>query len=397
MISSSNIVITAAKRTPIGAFQGQFAGVRAVELGAAAVHAAVAQAGVAPEQVDELILGCVLPAGQGQAPARQVALAAGLPQATACSTLNKVCGSGMKAVMLAHDMIRAGSAQIIVAGGMESMSRAPHLIEARAGIRYGNASLIDHMAWDGLSNAYDGKAMGEFGELCAAHYQFERRQQDAYALESVRRAQATQAAGAFAEEIVPVSVSTRKGAQIVDADEGPRLAQPEKIPQLKPAFLREGGTITAASSSSISDGAAALVLASSDSARQQGLLPLARIVAHASHSQAPEWFTTAPVGAIRQLLARIGWRTEDVDLYEINEAFAVVTMAAIQELDLDPAQVNVEGGACALGHPIGASGARILVTLLYALRRRGLKRGVAALCIGGGEATAIAIELMDGV
>ena len=389
----SDIVIAGAKRTAIGSFLGQFNGVPTPTLGATAIRAALAHAGLGGETVSEAIIGCVLPAGLGQAPARQAALAAGLPSAVGCTTINKICGSGMKAIMLGHDLIRAGSAEVVVAGGMESMTNAPHLLPgSRNGIRYGDATLIDHMAWDGLTNPYDGVAMGVFGESCADKYHFSRDQQDAFAAESVRRALAAQQAGAFADEIVAVLVKGRKGEVEVNTDEQPGRCDIGKIPSLKPAFRKGNGTITAASSSSISDGAAALVLLAAEDAARRGIKPLARIVAHATHAQAPEWFTTAPVGAIQKLLARTGWNVGDVDLFEINEAFAVVAMAAMTELGLPHAKVNIHGGACALGHPIGASGARIVVTLLHALAASGGRRGIASLCIGGGEATAIAIE-----
>jgi acetyl-CoA C-acetyltransferase len=337
----------------------------------------------------------VLPANLGQAPARQAALEAGLPFGTGATTINKVCGSGMKAIMLGNDLIKAGSASIVVAGGMESMTNAPHMVNARTGIRYGDGQLVDHMAWDGLTNPYDGKAMGVFGELCADKYHFTREEQDAYAIESVKRAQAAQQSGAFANEIVPVTVAGRKGDVVVDTDEQPGRSDIAKIPTLRPAFRKENGTITAASSSSISDGAAAVVLLSADEAKTRGLKPLARIVAHATHSQTPEWFTTAPVGAIQKVLEKAGWSVGDVDLFEINEAFAVVAMTPMRELGIAHDKINVNGGACALGHPIGASGARLVVTLLHALEARGLKRGIATLCIGGGEATAIAVERID--
>ncbi|WP_420024248.1 acetyl-CoA C-acyltransferase (plasmid) [Cereibacter azotoformans] len=386
-MTAEPIVIAGAARTPMGAFQGALKGRTAVELGATAIEAALARAGLASEAVDELIMGCVLPAGLGQAPARQAAMGAGLPQSVPCSTLNKVCGSGMKAVMLAHDLIRADSARIVVAGGMESMSNAPYLLDkARGGYRIGHGRVMDHMFLDGLEDAYDrGRAMGTFAEDCAEAYQFTRDAQDAYALESLSRAKAAISGGRFAEEVVAVN-------DVAD-DEAPGRARPEKIPQLRPAF-REGGTVTAANSSSISDGAAALVITSLSAAEAQGLTPLATIRGHASHAQAPNLFTTAPIFAIRKLLDRTGWDAGDVDLFEINEAFAVVAMAAMRDLDLPHDKVNVNGGACALGHPIGCSGARIIVTLLSALRDRGLTRGVASLCIGGGEATALAVELL---
>jgi acetyl-CoA C-acetyltransferase len=391
----SDIVIVGAKRTAIGSFLGQFTGVPTPTLGAAAIKAALEQSGVAPADVSEVIMGCVLPANLGQAPARQASLAAGLPPSTGCTTINKVCGSGMKAVMLGHDLIKAGSASVVVAGGMESMTNAPHMIpNSRTGNRYGNFEAVDHMAWDGLTNPYDGKAMGVFGESCADKYHFTREQQDAFATESVKRARAAIASGAFKDEIVPVTVKGRKGDTVVDTDEQPGKSDISKIPTLKPAFRKENGTITAASSSSISDGAAATVLMSADEAKKRGAKALARIVAHATHSQAPEWFTTAPVGAIEKVLKKAGWKVEDVDLFEVNEAFAVVAMAPMKELGIPHAKLNIHGGATALGHPIGASGARLIVTLINALRRTGGKRGVASLCIGGGEATAVALEIV---
>jgi acetyl-CoA C-acetyltransferase len=391
----SDIVIVGAKRTAIGSFLGQFTGVPSPTLGATAIKAAVEQSGVAPADVSEVIMGCVLPANLGQAPARQASLGAGLPPSTGCTTINKVCGSGMKAVMLGHDLIKAGSASIVVAGGMESMTNAPHMIpNSRTGNRYGNFEAVDHMAWDGLTNPYDGKAMGVFGESCADKYNFTRADQDAFATESVKRAQAAIASGAFVDEIVPVKVQTRKGEVEYSTDEQPGKADIAKIPTLKPAFRKENGTITAASSSSISDGAAATVLMSADEAKKRGIKPLARIVGHMTNSQEPEWFTTAPVGAIDKLLKKIGWKVDDVDLFEVNEAFAVVAMAPMKELGIPHAKLNIHGGATALGHPIGASGARLIVTLIHALKKTGGKRGVASLCIGGGEATAIAIELV---
>ncbi|QNK00642.1 acetyl-CoA C-acyltransferase [Dyella telluris] len=393
-MSDVSVVIAGAKRTAIGSFLGQFTGVPTPTLGATAIRAALEQSGLAPADVSEVIMGCVLPANLGQAPARQASLGAGLPVAAGCTTINKVCGSGMKAIMLGHDLIKAGSATVVVAGGMESMTNAPHMVNARTGIRYGDGTLVDHMAWDGLTNPYDGKAMGVFGELCADKYHFTREEQDTFSTQSVERAKAAQASGAFADEIVPVTVSSRKGDVKVDTDEQPGRSDVSKIPTLKPAFRKENGTITAASSSSISDGAAALVLLSADDAKARGLTPLARIVAHATHSQEPEWFTTAPVGALHKVLEKAGWKVGDVDLFEVNEAFAVVAMAAMRELDISRDKINVNGGACALGHPIGASGARVVVTLLNALKTRGLKRGVASLCIGGGEATAVAVELL---
>ncbi len=389
----SDVVIVGAKRTALGALLGQFTGVPTPTLGATAIRAALAQSGVAGDDVSEVIMGCVLPAGLGQAPARQAALAAGLPTSAGCTTINKVCGSGMKAVMLGHDLIKAGSASIVVAGGMESMTNAPHLLNgSRTGIRFGSAEMLDHMAWDGLVNPYDKQPMGNFGELCVDKYGFTRAEQDAFASESVRRALTAQIEGRFKDEIAPVTVVGRKGEVIVDSDEQPGKCDINKIPTLKPAFKKDG-TITAASSSSINDGAAALVLIGSDEAASRGLKPLARIVAHSTHSQAPEWFTTAPVAAMSKLLEKTGWSVADVDLFEVNEAFATVAMAPIRELGIPHAKLNVNGGACALGHPIGASGARILVTLLHALQRSGGKKGIAALCIGGGEATAVAIEL----
>ena len=390
----SDIVIAAAKRTAIGSFLGQFNGVPTPTLGAAAIAAALEQSGIPAADVSEIIMGCVLPANLGQAPARQAARAAGIPDAAGATTINKVCGSGMKAIMLGHDLIKAGSASVVVAGGMESMSNAPHMIpNSRTGNRYGNFQAVDHMAWDGLTNPYDGQAMGVFAEATVAKFGFTREEQDAYSIESVTRAQAAQASGAFNDEIVPVKVATRKGEVEVSTDEQPGKSDIAKIPTLKPAFKKDG-TVTAASSSSISDGAAATVLLSADEAAKRGLQPLARIVGHATYSQAPEWFTTAPVSAIDKLLKQVGWTVDQVDLFEVNEAFAVVAMAPIKELGIPHAKVNVNGGACALGHPIGASGARLVVTLINALRTRGGKRGIATLCIGGGEATAIAIELV---
>ncbi|KQR18322.1 MULTISPECIES: thiolase family protein [Xanthomonas] len=390
----SDIVIVAAKRTAIGSFLGQFNGVPAPTLAAAAIEGALAQSGIAPADVSEVIVGCVLPANLGQAPARQAAIAAGIPTSTGATTINKVCGSGMKAIMFGHDLIKAGSASIVVAGGMESMSNAPHLLpNSRTGNRYGNFQAVDHMAWDGLTNPYDGQAMGVFGEATAEKFGFSRADQDAFAIASVERAQAAQRSGAFADEIVPVTVVTRKGEIVVDSDEQPGKSDVAKIPTLKPAFKKDG-TVTAASSSSISDGAAITVLMSADDAQRRGVTPLARIVGHVTHSQDPEWFTTAPVAAIQSLVDKIGWTLDAVDLFEINEAFAVVAMTPIKELGIAHAKVNVHGGACALGHPIGASGARLVVTLVNALRTRGGKRGIATLCIGGGEATAIAIELI---
>ncbi|AJQ83754.1 acetyl-CoA C-acyltransferase [Xanthomonas oryzae pv. oryzae] len=390
----SDIVIVAAKRTAIGSFLGQFNGVPAPTLAAAAIQGALAQSGIAPADVSEVIVGCVLPANLGQAPARQAAIAAGIPTSTGATTVNKVCGSGMKAIMFGHDLIKAGSASIVVAGGMESMSNAPHLLpNSRTGNRYGNFQAVDHMAWDGLTNPYDGQAMGVFGEATAEKFGFSRADQDAFAIASVERAQAAQRSGAFADEIVPVTVATRKGKVVVDSDEQPGKSDVAKILTLKPAFKKDG-SVTAASSSSISDGAAITVLISADDARRRGVTPLARIVGHVTHSQEPEWFTTAPVAAIQSLVGKIGWQLDEVDLFEINEAFAVVAMTPIKQLGIAHDKVNVHGGACALGHPIGASGARLVVTLVNALRSRGGTRGIATLCIGGGEATAIAIELI---
>jgi acetyl-CoA C-acetyltransferase len=389
----SDVVIVGAKRTAIGSFLGQFTGVPTTTLGTAAISGALAHAGVAPDQVDEVFMGCVLPAGLGQAPARQAALAAGLPPSAGCTTVNKVCGSGMKAIMLATDAIKAGSSSVVVAGGMESMTNAPHLINnSRTGTRYGSAEMLDHMAWDGLTSPYDKQAMGVFGDMACKKYGFDRASLDAYSETSVTRAQAAISSGAFKDEIVPVTVKGRKGDVVVDTDEEPGKIDPSKIPTLRAAFGKDG-LLTAASSSKISDGAAATVLMSSDEAARRGLAPLARVVAHATHSQEPEWFTTAPVTAIRNVLAKAGWTVDQVDLFEVNEAFACVAMAPMKDLGIAHEKFNVLGGACALGHPIGASGARLVVTLINALRQRGGKRGVASLCIGGGEATAVAIEL----
>jgi acetyl-CoA C-acetyltransferase len=393
------IVIVAAARTPVGAMQGELSGVVTPELGAVAIRAALERARLHPHQVQEVIMGCVLPAGLGQAPARQAALKAGLPTSAGATTINKVCGSGMKAAMLAHDLILAGSQDIVVAGGMESMSNAPYLmLKGRGGYRYGHGTLFDHMALDGLEDAYEktanggGKSMGQFAEDCAAKYEFTREAQDQYAIESSRRARAANEDGRFDWEIAPVTVAGRKGETIIRHDEAPFKINPDKIPSLKPAF-RKDGTVTAASSSSISDGAAALVLMRRSKAEQLGLQPVATLVAHATHAQEPQWFTTAPVGAIEKLYARTGWDTSQVDLFEINEAFAVVAMAAMKEHGIPHEKINLHGGAVALGHPIGASGARLIVTLIGALRASGGRRGVASLCIGGGEATAVAIEL----
>lgn len=391
-MSDTSIVIAGAKRTAIGSFQGQFDGVPTHTLGAVAISAALAQSGIAGDAVSEVIMGCVLPAGLGQAPARQAALAAELPLSTGCTTINKVCGSGMKAVMLAHDLLLAGSAEVVVAGGMESMTNAPYLLpKARGGYRMGHGQVMDHMFLDGLQNPYDQKMMGQFAESCAGKYTFSREQQDAFSVESISRSVAAISAD-FEHEIAPVTVKTRKGETVVSSDQEPPNCNIEKIPNLRPAFAKDG-TVTAANSSKISDGAAALVVTTAENAKQQGATVLATILGHATHAHEPEWFTTAPVSAINKLLDKVGWSIADVDLFEINEAFAVVTMAAINDLKLDPAKVNVNGGACALGHPIGATGARIIVTLINALQQRGLKRGIASLCIGGGEATAIAIEV----
>ncbi|CAA7619236.1 acetyl-CoA C-acetyltransferase [Magnetospirillum sp. SS-4] len=394
MTTADPIVIVGAARTPMGGFQGELSGLAAPELGAVAIRAAVERAGIAPDQVDEVFMGCVLPAGVGQAPARQAALGAGLPLATGCTTISKVCGSGMKAAMLAHDLLVAGTARVMVAGGMESMSNAPYLLDrARGGYRLGHGRVLDHMFLDGLEDAYDrGRLMGTFAEECADSYKFTREAQDSFALASLARAQKASADGSFKAEIAAVSIKGRKGDTVIAIDEQPGKAQPDKIPTLKPAF-REGGTVTAANSSSISDGAAALVLMRRSEAERLGLAPLATILGHSNFAQAPNLFTTAPVGAIRALLDKVGCKAGDVDLWEINEAFAVVAMAAMHDLKLDHERVNVHGGACALGHPIGASGARIVVTLLAALKQYGLKRGVASLCIGGGEATALMVEL----
>jgi acetyl-CoA C-acetyltransferase len=392
-MTNDPIVIVGAARTPMAAFQGDFATLAASDLGAVAIKAAVERAGIKPDDVDKTIFGCVLPAGQGQAPARQASLKAGLPLATGATTVNKMCGSAMEAAILAHDALIAGSSDIIVAGGMESMSQAPYLLpKARSGYRMGHQQVIDHMFMDGLEDAYDkGRLMGTFAEECADKYAFTREAQDAFAQASLARALAANNDGTFGWEIAPVTVSGKKGDIVIDKDEQPAKAQPAKIPALKPAF-RKDGTVTAANSSSISDGAAALVLMRRSTAEQRGLKPIAVIVAHATHAQKPGEFTTAPVGAIEKLYKKTGWTTSGVDLFEINEAFAVVTMAAMREHAIAHDKVNVHGGACALGHPIGASGARIVVTLLGALRKTGGKRGVAALCIGGGEATALAIE-----
>jgi acetyl-CoA C-acetyltransferase len=393
-MNSDPVVILAARRTPVGAFQGAFASVTAPQLGSVAIKAALADSGVPASQVNEVIMGCVLAAGIGQAPARQAAIGAGIPPSVPSTTVNKMCGSAMRAVMLACDQILAGSADVVIAGGLESMTNAPYLLpKARAGYRMGNQEVLDHMFYDGLQSPWDGKLMGCFAEATSEKYAFTRKAQDDFAAESLRRSLAAIANGHFAAEIAAVTAKTRKGEVLVDKDETPFTLDIAKIPTLKPAFKKDG-TVTAASSSGISDGAAALVLARESFAASQGRKPLARIMGYTSFAREPEWFTLAPVGAIQKLLTQLNWHAKDVDLYEINEAFAAVPMAAIQDLGLDPEKVNVYGGACALGHPIGATGARILTTLLYALRGRGKKRGIASLCIGGGEATAVAIELM---
>lgn len=389
------IVIVGMARTPMGGFQGDLSGATAPELGAAAIKAAVERAGLKPEDIDEVLMGCVLPAGQGQAPARQAALGAGLPLGVTCTTINKMCGSGMKTMMMAHDALTAGSAEIIVAGGMESMSNAPYLLpKARAGMRLGHGVVQDHMFLDGLEDAYDkGRLMGTFAEATAEKYQFPREAQDEFAIASLSKSKGATEDGSFAPEITPVTISTRKGDIVVEKDEQPLKGRPEKIPTLRPAFKKDG-TVTAANSSSISDGAAALVMMRASTAEKRRLKPIARFVAHSSHAQEPAWFTTAPISAIKKVMKTTGWAKDDIDLFEINEAFAVVTMAATKDLELDPKKVNVHGGACALGHPIGASGARISVTLLSALQKYGGKKGIASLCIGGGEATAVALELL---
>ncbi len=389
------IVIVGMSRTPMGGFQGDFAEKAASELGAVAVKGAFEQSGLDKTDINEAIMGCVLPAGQGQAPARQAILGAGLPQDVGCTTINKMCGSGMQATMMAHDAIMAGSTDIMIAGGMESMTNAPYLLtKMRDGARIGHADVKDSMFLDGLEDAYDkGKLMGVFAEQTAQHYGFTRKEQDDFAITSLKRANEAIEKGYFKDEISPVTVKSRKGDMTYDTDEQPGKAHPEKIPNLRPAFAKDG-TVTAANSSSISDGAAALILMKQSDAEARGLKPIAKIVGHTTHAQAPEWFSTAPIGAINKLFSKIGWSNKDVDLYEINEAFAVVTMVAMRDLDLDHAKVNIHGGACAMGHPIGASGARILVTLISALKTHGKKRGVASLCIGGGEATAMAVEVI---
>jgi len=393
-MSASDVVIVSARRTPIGAFLGALSPLSAVQLGSAAIKAAIESAGIGAGDVQEVIMGCVLPAGLGQAPARQAALGAGVPVAAPATTLNKMCGSGLKAVMMAADQIRSGTASIVLAGGLESMSNAPYLLpKARSGYRMGHGEVIDHMLRDGLQSPFDGKSMGCFADATASKYGFTRAQQDAFATESVRRAMRAMQGGEFDTEVTPLTVKGRKGDTVIARDETPGTCDVEKIPSMKPAFSKDG-TVTAASSSSISDGAAALVLMDAGTAASRGLKPLVRILAYASHAQEPEWFTTAPVGAIRKVLTQLAWKPHDADLYEINEAFAVVTMAATRDIDIDHARVNVAGGACALGHPIGATGARILTTLVHALRRRGGRRGIASLCIGGGEAVALAVEVL---
>jgi acetyl-CoA C-acetyltransferase len=392
IMSGHGVVIVAAKRTPIGAFQGALTPMTAPALGAAAIRAALEAAGVGAADIQEVIMGCVLPAGLGQAPARQAALGAGIPSSTPATTINKMCGSGLKAIMLGADQIRSGDVEIVIAGGLESMTNSPYLLpKARGGYRMGHGEVLDHMFFDGLQSPFDGQLMGCFGERTAKHYRFSRAEQDAFAAESVRRSHAAIEAQHFAAELTAVTVKGRKGDVVVTRDETPFTCDVSKIPTLKAAFAKDG-TVTAASSSSIADGAAAVVLLRADSAKARALTPLARIIAYASHAQEPEWFTTAPIGAINKVLGMAGWKARDVDLYEINEAFAVVTLAAMRDVGIDHARVNVHGGACALGHPIGATGARIVTTLVHALVRHGSTRGVAALCIGGGEAVAIAVE-----
>ncbi|WP_144395043.1 acetyl-CoA C-acyltransferase [Pleionea sediminis] len=394
MSNDDPIVIVGAARTPMGGFMGSLSDVKSTELGANAIAAAVERAGLKTEDVQEVIMGCVLPAGVGQAPARQAALGAGIPKSTGCTTVNKVCGSGMKTMMLAHDLLVAGTNKIMVAGGMESMTNAPYMLDkARTGYRFGHGKVIDHMAFDGLEDAYEGQAMGVYAEDTAEKYGFTREAQDEFAITSLKRAQKAIEDGAFKDEISPVVIKTRKGDIAIDTDEQPQKAKFDKIPQLRPAFKKDG-TVTAANASSISDGAAATVLMRQSEAEKRGLKPIAKILGHTTHARTPAEFTTAPVGAMKALFEKTGWSSSDVDLFEINEAFAVVTMAAIKELELDHDKVNVHGGACALGHPIGCSGTRIVVTLIEALKRHGKKRGVASLCIGGGEATAMAIELI---
>ncbi len=389
-MSKDAIVIVSAKRTPIGNFQGCLQSLSATDLGAKAIQSAVTDSNISSDDIDAVIMGCVLPAGLRQAPARQAALGAGLPTHVGCTTVNKVCGSGMQSIIFAHDSLRSGNADIVVAGGMESMSNAPYLLpKARSGYRLGHQTVLDHLFYDGLEDAYEHKLMGHFAEQCAKKFNFSREDQDTFALNSVQKARDATTQGFFKDEIISVHVKD----QIISLDEGPQTARPEKIPQLKPAFS-EDGTITAANASSISDGAAALVLMTESQAKELNLSPLARLVAHSTYSQDPAWFTTAPIGAIEKLLQKTSWKLEDIDLFEINEAFAVVTLATMSSLNLDPSKVNIHGGACVLGHPLGASGARIVVTLIHALRTHSLKRGIAALCIGGGEATAVAVEII---
>jgi acetyl-CoA C-acetyltransferase len=393
-MSSDAVVVVAATRTPVGAFQGALSGATATQLGSAAIEAAVAQSGIAAGDIDRVMMGCVLPAGLGQAPARQAALGAGVPEGVPAVTVNKMCGSGMESIILAHDMIKAGSAGIVVAGGLESMSNAPYMLpKARSGYRMGHQQVLDHMFYDGLQDPFEGQMMGHYAQVTADKYGFTREAMDAFATESATRAQRAVADGAFADEITPVTISSRRGDVVVADDETPGTVSIDKIPKLRPAF-RKDGTVTAATSSSISDGAAAVVLMSAAEASKRGLQPIAKIIAHSAFAQEPAWFTTAPIYAVRKLHEALGWTPGDVDLYEINEAFAVVTMAAMQDLGIGHDKVNVNGGACALGHPIGATGCRISVTLLHALKARGLKRGIASQCIGGGEATAVAYELL---
>lgn len=392
---SDPVVILSAVRTPMGSMSGSLSSLAAHELGSVAIKGALEHAGVSPDLIDEVLMGNVLQAGQGQAPARQAAIGAGLPANAPCTTIHKVCGSGLKAAMMAHDMLKAGSAKVVVAGGQESMSNAPYLLlKGRQGYRYGHSTVYDHMALDGLEDAYQGSAMGVLAESCAEKYAFSREAQDEFAIESLRRAREATEKGYYKAEIVPVTISSRKGDLIIDTDEAPTRAMPEKIPSLRPAFKKDG-TITAANASSISDGAAAMVITLQSVADEQNLKPIAKIVGHTQHAHEPEWFTTAPVGAIQKLLKQLDWTVEDVDLFEINEAFAVVTMAAMKELNISPDKVNIYGGATALGHPIGASGARIVATLIHALQQTGGKRGIASLCIGGGEGVALAVELVD--
>ena len=393
-MTNNTIVIVSAARTPMGGLQGVFKDVRSPDLGAAAIKSVLEKAGLAADQVDEVVMGCVLPAGLGQAPARQASLGAGIPDSSGCTTINKMCGSGMKAVMYAHDQIKAGSAEIMVAGGMESMSLSPYLLpKSRTGMRMGHGQVIDSMFFDGLEDAYEGGLMGSFAQKTADKYEVTREAMDDFAINSLEKALSAIDTGSFVDEIAPVSIKTRKGEDVVDTDEQPGNARIDKIRSLRPAFKKDG-TITAANSSSISDGGSALLLMTEQEAEKRGLQPLAKIIAHSTHAQKPAEFTLAPIGAVQKVLDKAGWTKEDVDLYEINEAFAVVTMLAINELGLDADKVNVHGGACALGHPIGSSGSRILVSLLYALKQKGLSKGIASLCIGGGEATAVAVEMI---